>query len=77
MLCGLCRARQKRESMVGKGPCTFRKNDIKRAIEAARAAGVDIGKIRVDQHGFELTPKSADDHESEPELDRNEWDAPP
>jgi Tfp pilus assembly PilM family ATPase len=34
-----------------KGPCTFRKSDVKRAIEAAESAGMKVARVEVDAAG--------------------------
>jgi hypothetical protein len=31
--------------------CTFRETDVKRAVRAVRAAGVEIGRVEVDKDG--------------------------
>jgi hypothetical protein len=60
---------------MGKKPSTFKESDLRRAIVAARKAGVEIGRIRIDRSGtIELVPKSADDRpESESASDLDQW----
>jgi hypothetical protein len=36
---------------MARGPCTFRHNDVKRAIKAVRAAGFEVAKVEVDKDG--------------------------
>lgn len=43
---------------MSKGPCTFRKSDVKRAFEAAASAGVKVS-VEIDQSGnLKLVPLS-------------------
>jgi hypothetical protein len=46
---------------MSKRPSTFRKADIKRLVEAATMAGIEVGTIRISKAtgDLELTPKSA------------------
>jgi hypothetical protein len=39
------------DEAVVRGPCTFRKNDIKRAIAAAEIAGHAVGGLEIDKSG--------------------------
>jgi hypothetical protein len=42
---------------MSKRPSTFRKTDIKRLVEAAAMAGLEVGTIRISKAGdLELTP---------------------
>ncbi len=36
---------------MARGPCTFRKCDLTRAVEAARKAGVEIARVEVGKDG--------------------------
>lgn len=36
---------------MSRGPTTFRKRDVKIAIEAARQAGIEVARIEVDKSG--------------------------
>jgi hypothetical protein len=50
-----------------KGPCTFRKSDVKRAFEAAASAGVKVS-VEIDKSGkLKLVPlnDSSEAHEIE------------
>ena len=41
---------------MSKGPCTFRKSDVKRAFEAAASAGVKVS-VEIDKSGkLKLVP---------------------
>lgn len=41
----------RRHRAVGRGPLTFRQQDLVRAIKAAQAAGLDVAKVEVDKDG--------------------------
>jgi hypothetical protein len=46
---------------VGLGPCRFREADVRRAIRAARAAGIEIGRIETDNDGrVSIIPKTTE-----------------
>jgi hypothetical protein len=56
-------------------PCIFRQTDLTRALEGARAAGIEIERFEIDKDGkivvvAEKSPESPRDGEDE----RNEWD---
>jgi hypothetical protein len=36
---------------MGRGPCTFRKQDVTRAVQAVIAAGVEVQKVEIDREG--------------------------
>ena len=38
---------------MSKKPPTFRKNDVKRGIEALRAAGFNVGRVEIDKASAE------------------------
>jgi hypothetical protein len=51
----------------------FRKRDIRAAVEAVRAAGVEVARVEVDKDGFSVVVgKPAD-----PKDNVNEWDSVP
>lgn len=54
--------------------CTFRARDLRTAVQAARAAGLDIGRVEIDRNGtIKLVlagQVAADDAGSEADLDR-------
>jgi hypothetical protein len=61
---------------MGRSRCTFRQADVTRALRAAEAAGIEVGRIEIAPDGrITLVPKGA--HESsddnEPKLE-NSWD---
>ncbi len=57
---------------TGRGPSTFKKRDVTRALKATMAAGLGVQRIEIDRFGkiVVITGKPAD-NESE---GRNEWD---
>jgi hypothetical protein len=54
-------------------PCTFRETDVKRAVKAVRAAGVEVDRVEIEKDGrivvFTGEPGQARDAE-----DSNAWD---
>jgi hypothetical protein len=36
---------------MGHGPCSFKKRDVKTAVEAVRESGVEIARVEVDKNG--------------------------
>ena len=36
---------------MGHGPCTFKKRDVKTAVEAVRESGVEVARVEVDKSG--------------------------
>lgn len=57
---------------MSKRASLFRKNDIKRMLEAAKMAGVKVGSIEVQPGKIVLVP----DHDGDPaEPTSNEWDS--
>jgi hypothetical protein len=61
---------------MARGPCTFRQQDVTRAIRAAFAAGATRAKVQVG--GITVTAEKIDQdrHIIPIEDDENEWDAP-
>jgi hypothetical protein len=59
---------------MSRGPYTFRKSDVRRAIDAVRSAGLSVGRVEVDRFGKIIMiigePTPANDNA--PEV--NEWD---
>jgi Mrp family chromosome partitioning ATPase len=37
---------------MGNGPCAFKEADVRRAVKALRAAGVDVAGVRFNKDGF-------------------------
>jgi len=62
---------------MGRGPCTFKEADVRRAVNAARKAGLEIAGVKVSREG-DITivagkPSEADDA-SQAETEMDEWD---
>ncbi len=60
---------------MSRRPCTFRETDVKRAVKAVRAAGVEIARVEIQKDGRIIVvsgkPKETiQDANGE----RNEWD---
>ncbi len=60
---------------MARGPCTFRQQDVTRALRATVAAGIEVQRIEIDKGGkivvvAEKLPESPCDGKDEP----NEWD---
>lgn len=57
---------------MSRGPCTFRQQDVTRAIKAAKAAGVEVAQVEIDKNGKIVirTPTAVVEPVGEP----NEWD---
>jgi hypothetical protein len=36
---------------MSRGPCTFKQNDVTRAVKAVVAAGVEVARVEVDKDG--------------------------
>ena len=38
-------------SVMGHGPCTFKKRDVKTAVEAVRESGVEVARVEIGKDG--------------------------
>jgi hypothetical protein len=36
---------------MSKGPCTFRKSDLRRGVEALKSAGMNVERVEIDRAG--------------------------
>ena len=36
---------------MSKGPCTFRKSDIRRGVQALESAGLKVGRVEISREG--------------------------
>jgi hypothetical protein len=59
---------------VGDG-CTFRQRDVKEAIKAARAAGLENFRVEVDKTTGRISVVAMGPGETTPSKGVNEWDA--
>jgi hypothetical protein len=60
------------DRLMARGACSFRESDVRRAIRAARAAGIEIGRIEVDKDGkIVVVAGKPAEAEAKP---ANEWD---
>jgi hypothetical protein len=69
---------QRREScVVGKRACAFKKNDVKRAIDAARSKQIEVNGLRVTNHvdgSTSIEIIAAKPGEASGPADASEWD---
>ena len=56
---------------MARGPLTFKQLDLTRAIKAARAAGLEIARLRVNRDGDIIVEIGKP---REPTAEKNEWD---
>ncbi len=58
---------------MSRGPCTFKQNDVTRAVKAVVAAGVEVARVEVDKDGRIVVVAG----KSVPDEGRggNEWDS--
>jgi hypothetical protein len=61
---------------MSRGPCTFREADIRRALRAAKAAGVSVDIIRIDCVSGDLVIMTKRTDDAAEDASRNEWDVP-
>jgi hypothetical protein len=55
---------------MARGPCKFKQRDVVRAVRAARAAGVAIGRVDIDLSTGKISIISAHDSAKDNPLDR-------
>ena len=48
-----------------KGPCTFRKSDVRRMIEATESAGIRVGRVELQAGKVIVIPQSEDQREAD------------
>jgi hypothetical protein len=58
---------------MARGRCTFRQNDLTRAVKAVRAAGVPVAKVEVDRDG-KIIVVAGQPGQTAAKAERNEWD---
>lgn len=58
---------------MARGSCTFKQIDVTRAVKGARAAGVDVARIKIGKDGtIQIETGKPTDEPDKPEI--NEWD---
>ena len=57
---------------MSRGPCTFKQNDVTRAVKAVVAAGVEVARVEVDKDGRIVVIASKPGPDASREA--NEWD---
>jgi hypothetical protein len=58
---------------MARAPCTFRQQDVTRAVKAVAAAGVHIARVEIDKTG-KIVIISAGATEPDETREANEWD---
>jgi hypothetical protein len=58
---------------MARAPCTFRQQDVTRAVKAVVAAGVGIARVEIDKTG-KITIIALDAEPREGREEANEWD---
>jgi hypothetical protein len=57
-----------------RGPCTFRKRDVKAALKAAQEAGVDVARIEIDRDGKIVVVTGKPNGTPDAKEGENEWE---
>jgi hypothetical protein len=60
---------------MARGPCTFTKADVIRALKAAQKAGLTVHKFEIDRSGKIVIVTDQSDYPTS-DVSRNEWDVP-
>lgn len=56
-------------------PCTFRQNDLTRALKGALAAGIEISRFEIEKDGkIVVVPGKPIEAPGNEKTERNEWD---
>lgn len=55
---------------MSKGPCTFRKSDIRRGVQALEIAGVKVARVEVQAGKIIFVPQSSATDKTAPEHDQ-------
>jgi hypothetical protein len=58
---------------MSKGPCTFRKSDIRRGVQALESAGVEVARVEVQAGKIVFVPRD-EATDIAPADGPNEWD---
>jgi hypothetical protein len=60
---------------MARGPLTFRKQDVMRALRATVAAGIEVQRIEIDRDGkIVVVAGKVSESPRDSESERNEWD---
>jgi len=59
---------------VARAQLTFRQTDVTRAIRAAQAAGVSVGRVEIDKSGKIVIVAGSPANSNEPGDESSEWD---
>jgi hypothetical protein len=59
---------------MARGPCTFRQQDVTRAVKAVVAAGVGIARVEIDKTGKIAIIALGAQQRGEGREEENEWD---
>jgi hypothetical protein len=62
---------------MSRGRCTFRQQDVARALRAAFAAGATRAEVKIGVGSFEIVAEKKPGGESISAAATNEWDIPP
>jgi hypothetical protein len=57
-----------------RGALSFRQRDVVRAVKAAKAAGIDVARIEINQSGKIVIVSGGLVAQDYPDRDGNEWD---
>jgi hypothetical protein len=59
-----------------RGPCAFRKRDVKEAVAGVVAAGVEVARVEIDQNGKIVVVTTTAAGAANGQCTTNEWDEP-
>ncbi len=60
---------------MARGPCTFRQQNVTRALRATRAAGIEVQRVEIDKDGkIVVVAGKPTEPPREGEDECNEWD---
>lgn len=59
---------------MARGPCTFKQQDVTRALRAAVAAGIDVQRIEIDRDGKIVVVTGKPREVVDEGRGENEWD---